>query len=330
MNSKIVAKVITFAVSIALIAGATLLVFQRQFVVDQLTVWTYEPTQQIQSITDRTAFTSHGTFIFYATTPTVATQETFNQGCPRQEVGSPILGCFTGEGKIYIYDITNDQLEGMEEVTAAHEMLHAVWVRLGQAERDSLSLELTAAYESLNDPDLDERMAYYERTEPGETINELHSILGTEVRGLSSTLETHYARYFERAVVLGFHDSYDSVYDQLYGRADELYGLMNMLSASITSRLSAYNADSAQLSAEIASFNTRAQTGDFATLSQFNAERAVLLSRSSALEAERAAINSDIATYNDYHKEYENISEQIDVLNQSIDSFTSIDDSPSL
>lgn len=329
-NGNVVVKSIVFALSIAAIAFATWLFLNRQYVVDQLTVWSYEPTAAVQAVNDRAAFTREGNFLFYATQPVLTTQEEFNTGCPRQEVGSPILGCYTGEGRIYIYDITDPRLDGMEEVTAAHEMLHAVWARLSKKAQEALTNQLTTAYAEINDADLTERMEYYERTEPGEFVNELHSILGTEFAALSPELEAHYAKYFDRSAILALHDSYSSVYDALYARADELYAEMNTLSTSIEDRLSVYNQESAQLSADIAVFNARAASGDFTSTAQFYSERAVLVSRSNELESDRTEINNDINAFNDLQKEYEDIAAQIEVLNDSIDSFTTIDTSPSL
>lgn len=302
----------------------------RQQVLDQLSVWTYEPTAAIQGIQQRTGMTDKGRFIFYATQPAIENQSTFNKNCPRQEAGSPILGCYTTDDHIYIYDLTNAELDGMEEVTAAHEMLHAVWSRMSVAQRTQLGDELTATYNKLNDEELKTRMDYYQRTEPGEFTNELHSILGTEVADLGPSLESYYNQYFSRSDVLSLHAKYSSVYKKLYDRADELYKAMDDLSVSIESRSKNYDAASEKLSSDINNFNTRADNGSFTSNTQFYQERSALIARSNALEAERVAINDAIDQYNAYHAEYTKISDQIEVLNQSIDSFKQIDKTPSV
>ncbi len=323
-------KVVSVTFSAALIVSAAWLILNRQFVYDQLSVWSYTPSSAIQTIDTRVTFTEKGSFLFYATQPIVASQEEFNKSCPRQEVGSPILGCYTGDGKIYIYDITNEKLDGMEEVTAAHEMLHAVWQRLSQADKDRLSTQLKAVYATIDDEELHSRMDYYERTEPGEAMNELHSILGTEQAQLSPELEAHYAQYFDRKAVLTLYNDYNSQYKQLTSRADELYAVMDTLGKSIQTRLGNYDTASKQLSADIASFNARADAGEFSSTYQFNIERSALLSRSDQLELDRQSVNADVDTYNGYHTEYETIAAQLELLNQSIDSFRTIDQTPSL
>ena len=322
--------IVSFILSALFIVTAWWVFTNRQHLLDQMTIWSYEPSGNVAAISDRVAFTDKGKFAFYATKPEVSDQASFNTQCPRQEVGSPILGCYTGEDRIYIYDITNEELDGMEEVTAAHEMLHAVWVRTSESDKKSLEKQLRAAYASIDDAELKERMDYYERTEPGEFINELHSILGTEEVNLSSELQAYYNKFFDRGKVLALHQNYDSHYKALYARANELYPLMESLSASIDTRSTSYDLAAKQLSADITAFNTRASNGSFTSMSQFNSQRASLVSRSNALEAERTGINNDIATYDKYYSEYEEISKQIEVLNDSIDSYNQIDAGPSV
>jgi len=323
-------SIVAFVLSGIFIVLATWLFFNRQFVLDQFSVWSYTPSSQVEAISSKVGFTKDGQFVFYATKPEVASHETFNQECPRQETGSPILGCYTTNDRIYIYDLTNEQLNGMEEVTAAHEMLHAVWYRTSSEEKATLTEQLKAAYGKVDDASLKTRMEYYERTEPGEFANELHSILGTEVHSLGEPLESYYAKFFDRQATLALHDKYSDVYQALYARADELYANMQELSTTIQSESKSYDAAAVQLSTDISSFNDRARSGAFTSQAQFNAERAALIRRSNALNEDRVKINARIATYNTYYNEYQEIAKQVEVLNDSIDSYSQIDEGPSV
>jgi len=325
-----VGSIIAFVVSGLFVLLAVWVFLNRQFILDQLAVWSYTPSSSVASITERVGFTDKGEFIFYATKPEVAAQDSFNTKCPRQETGSPILGCYTTDDRIYVYDLTNKQLAGMEEVTAAHEMLHAVWYRTSAEDKEKLTAQLKAAYAKLDTGELKDRMDYYERTEPGEFVNELHSILGTEVTKLDPALEAYYNQFFDRKTVLELHQQYSSVYNKLYDRADELYGKMDALATSIETRSSEYERAVTKLSADINSFNARANSGSFQSQSQFNNERASLIQRTNALDAERNAINKSISTYNTYYNEYQEIASQIEVLNDSIDSFKKIEQTPSV
>lgn len=330
MKTSRTGSIVAFVFSGLFVVAALWLFFNRQYAQDWLAVQSYTPSSEIVAINEKAQFTEKGNFIFYATQPRIASQEVFNKECPRREAASPILGCYTNEDRIYVYNLTNDQLDGMEEVTAVHEMLHAVWYRMSKDEQQKLTTELQAAYEKLNDPELKIRMDYYERTEPGEFANELHAILGTEVSSLSPELEQYYSQYFNRDAVLKLHQQYKAVYDKLTARANSLYASMQTLSSSIQSRSTAYDAAAEQLTADINSFNTRARSGEFSSQSQFNAERTALIRRTAALEAERNSLNKDIATYSTYYDEYQEISKQIELLNDSIDSFKEIEKAPSV
>ena len=322
---------IAFALSIITVGFAIWLFANRQYALDQVTVWSYQPSASIEALDNKVQFTDKGQFTFYATKPVVASSNEFNGKCPRQEEGSPILGCYTAEDRIYVFDVTNEQLDGMKEVTAAHEMLHAVWKRMSADDQERIGKLLTAAYDKNASPELRERMAYYQRTEPDAITNELHSILGTEMSDLGPELESYYSQYFKnRQVVLDLHAKYSAVYTALYTRADTLYAQLQALADSIEKRSTAYDGSITQLSNDINSFNSRAANDGFSSASQFNAERSVLVVRSNQLDSERAGINNDISTYDTMYKEYETIASQIELLNKSVDSFKSLDETPTL
>ena len=319
-------------VSIALFAAAGFLLLNQQYVKDQIVVWAYTPSSAIRTIEGRIDMTPKGQFHFYATQPTVDSSEKFNQDCPRQEVASPILGCYTSDHRIYIYDITNEQLDGIEEVTAAHEMLHAAWERMSSGDQARVGALLRAEYQKhTDDSGLVERMEYYERTEPGQFENELHSILGTEIKDLGSELQKYYAQYFkDRQKVIVLHGKYDAVFTELRTKTDTLYGELTALGQSIESRTKQYNADVQQLSIDIDSFNSRANSGEFSSLAEFNRERSALVSRSNQIDSSRAAISADIETYNTRYADYQQLISQLEVLNKSIDSIKDLQPAPSV
>lgn len=312
--------VVALLASLVIFGFAGWVLLDRQYVNDQIIVWSFKPSDSVKALEARVDFTDQGKFDFYATQPTVAAAADFNKGCPRQEVGNPILGCY-GLGKIYVYNITNPQLDGIEEVTAAHETLHAIWERTSPAEQQRLGTLLRADYNRLADSELKTRMDYYSRTEPGEFENELHSIIGTEMTGISPELETYYAQFFkDRSKVLAFHTQYESVFNTLTTQSDDLYQQLVTLGKSIEARSIQYNADTKQLSADMDSFNSRAQTSGFSSQDQFNRERSALVSRSNQLETDQVSINNDVATYNKLYAQYDALGKQIQLLNASLDS----------
>jgi hypothetical protein len=325
-----VGTIITVVLSAAIFVIAGWLCLNRQYAMDQVSVWAYQAPVEVQAIEERLELADKGRFYFYASHPEIADAESFNANCPRREIGSPILGCY-GMGRMYIYDITNPKLAGIEEVTAAHEMLHAAWDRLSSDEQKRVSDLLEEVYADLAAGELKERMDYYARTEPGQLYNELHSIIGTEVTDIGEGLEAYYKQYFEdRTVILGFHAQYNSVFKSLQSQAETLYNELSELGVSITTRTTQYNADSAQLSNDIEDFNARANSNGFESLDQFYQERAALVARSNQLLNERDAINADISLYNSKYEQYQSVAIQIESLNKSIDSIEALDPSPTL
>jgi chaperonin cofactor prefoldin len=317
--------------SIAILGIATFILLNQQYVKDQVTVWSYKPTSNIQALEKNIDFTDKGKFNFYAQQPEVDGSDAFNKNCQRQEVGNPILGCYLSS-RIYVFDVTNTQLDGIEEVTAAHETLHAVWERMSDGDRAHVSTLLEAEYAKLGDnTDLTQRMDYYKRAEPGQFDNELHSILGTEIPNLGPELEAHYKEYFnDRQKIVDYHTKYAAVFTGLKSQSDSLYNELTTLGSSIESRSKQYDTDVKQLSADISAFNTRADNGDFSSINQFKSERAALLARSNQLDADRASISADIDTYNAKYAQYQKVSSEIEALNKSIDSIKDLQPAPSV
>jgi hypothetical protein len=195
----------------------------RQYVVDQVSVWQYHPNNAVTQLAVRSGMSDTGKFYFFASQPAIEEADTFNKDCGRKEESTAILGCYDGKN-IYIYNVTNTQLDGIKETTAAHEMLHAAYARMSVGEKQTVDALLEAEYNKLkNDKEFAERMAFYARTEPGERDNELHSVIGTEVASISPALEAHYKEYFsDRRKVLALHDNYASVFAGLQAKGDAL------------------------------------------------------------------------------------------------------------
>jgi uncharacterized coiled-coil DUF342 family protein len=314
---------IAIVITIAVLSAAGWVVLNRQYVLDQLDFWSYKPTTAVVSIADRAGLSNQGKFYLYASRADIETAAQFNLNCVRQEAGNAILGCYANKN-IYIYDITNAQLNGVEEVTAAHEMLHAIWDRMADVDKKTIGDLLIAQYTKLNDPALNARMAYYDRTEPGQKINELHSILGTEYPNLSPELEAHYAKYFsDRSKVVTLHSSYEAVFNSLKKQGNTLKTQIDSLKTSINSKTEQYNNEVASINDDTTALKNSQASVDRTSQSQvnaYNAKRQSLLDRISALDALRTEINNQTDTYNTAVTEYNKIVVTTNDLNKSLDS----------
>lgn len=321
-----VASLVVTFISVAL---TLFLVVNRQAVIDQVTVWQYQPSAEIAAFAERSGMNDRGRFIFYASQPNLEGTQAFNAKCSRIEQSTAVLGCYDGRN-IFVYDVPNEKLDGIREVTSAHEMLHAAYLRLNEEQKQKVDALVEAEYKTLqNDAKFAERMAFYARTEPGERDNELHSIIGTEVTAISPELEKHYANYFtDRTKVVALHAQYASVFASLQARGDELSAQLTALADSIEASVSRYNSDVQRLNNDIADFNARANSGSFGSQEEFEKERSALIARANELDRLRRSVNDMQAQYEALRIELEAIASQSDALNRSIDS--SLAPAPSL
>jgi hypothetical protein len=290
-----VASGLSTVVAAAVVFGGIYLVQHPQPIIDQVTVWQYEPTPAVAGHVERLGLTEHGRFLYYASQPSIETSTAFAANCPAHEgeEGFGILGCYRPANKtIYLYDVTDERLDGTEEITAAHEMLHAAWDRLGDDERARLTSLLETEYDNHStDTAFAERMAIYARIEPGEHANELHSILGTEVAALGPELEEYYAKYFtDRASVTSLHAAANAVFVDLKKRSDDLVAAMNALRTEIESDYARYTAGTDALNRDVSDFNTRVHANSPEEFRKLEAERDELISRKAELDALYASI----------------------------------------
>lgn len=292
-----------------------------QFLLDAVRYYQYHPDVSIESFAVDSGMNDRGTFLFYASQPSLESAATFNGKCGKTEATTAILGCYNGQD-IYIYNVTDARITNVREVTAAHEMLHAAYARLNSSDKQKINQLLEAEYTALKDnKSLADRIAFYDRTEPGERDNELHSVIGTEIKDISPELETYYKRYFgDRSKVVALHAQYSAVFESLQKQADDLTSRINSLAESIKSQSAEYNTEANDVEHAIGAFNTRAQQGDFKNQAQFSAERQALVARTTALETMRVKVNDTIAEYNQRVSELNSIATQTEELNHSLDS----------
>lgn len=317
-NWPIKIAAIAFVV-LLVIPGALLLNLQN--IVDRFTVLNFEPTAAVQQLSERSQFTNHGEFLFLASQPILDGTQTFNDICRQnKEYKISILGCYADK-KIYIYDIDDDRLDGVREVTAAHEMLHAAYDRLSVAERNRLSQLLQVEYEKNQSEDLAERVKYYEQNQPGQFYNELHSIVGTEFANISEELEGYYSTYFaDRSIIVGLYEKYQGTLKGLQNTLDRLSAEMAAQRELIAQLSSEYSSDVVKLNQDIETFNSRAQSGYYSSQNQFYRDRQNLVSRSNGLSVKQSQVISLINEYNEKVKEYNEYSTVVNDLHESIDS----------
>ncbi|HUC95594.1 MAG TPA: hypothetical protein VMR76_01375 [Candidatus Saccharimonadia bacterium] len=189
----------------------------RYWFYDEYRLFGYHPPSAVVSIANQDELTPYARTLFYVYHPDLEDKTQFNQNC-RVTNQAIVLGCTVIGRGIYLYNIKDPTLNGIEQVTAAYEMLHVAYSRLSTSERNKIDSLVIATYNkvSVNDPELRAEYQSYLKTEgQGAIDNEMHSTLGTEITNLPPALEQYYNKYFiNRSVILSYFSQYQSLFTQ--------------------------------------------------------------------------------------------------------------------
>ena len=194
-----------------LVLSIVFVVFRSQEIRDWWVLRGYVPSARVEKIGTETTMTDYARNLFYVHNPQIEPSNKFNLDCTIAEA-SIVLGCYNGTG-IFIYEVTDARLAGVQEVTAAHEMLHAGYDRLSDKERERVDILTAREMAKITDERLRTVIASYRSRDANIVPNELHSILGTEVRNIDPELETYYKKYFtNRSAVVALSEKYEQVF----------------------------------------------------------------------------------------------------------------------
>ncbi len=274
--------------------------FNWQWVMDFYRGMNYQPAGEMARIMKDLKLTERGEFLFKASQPELDESGEFNRTCLTDAGESAVLGCYTND-TIHVYNITDAELDGIRELTTAHELLHANYARMSEEEKKALVEPLTRTFEA-NQGFLGEETDLYDTSQKQE---ELYVRAGTEVADLPAELEAHYAEIFtNQDMVVAYYNKYISVFRELEAELEALEAEIAASSAEIKTRMANYEAGLAQLNADIVSFNSCAETAGCFTQAEFDSVRAGLIGREEALDAEYEVLNSLIDTHNAKVEQY--------------------------
>ena len=322
-----------FAVLFSFLAlsAATFIILNKQYVIDQVNVWQYKPNSRAEELIDRTGFNDHGRFLFYASRPSIEDPEHFNQECQKKEAGSSVLGCYSGK-RVYVYNVKDERLDGVKVVTAVHETLHAAYDRLSEKEKNEVNKMVEKEFKRhSDDAELQARMGYYKRNQPGTRDNELHSILGSEYPNLIPELEEYYKRYFkDRNMVVKEHEKYSGRINNIKNQYEDSRKRLEDMSRRINAESKVYKDKVSQLNADVDNFNERALGGKFSSQNEFNARRDSLIYRSDQIENMRQRLQDESKEYEQERQKYNSLVDESNQMMQALDSTKNLAPSPSL
>ena len=270
---------------------------------DEFTAIGYEPSSELDEIVSDLRLTSKGMRVFKATRAELQEADAFNESCPNADSNYYVLGCYNHD-QIYVYNIKHRELPGIRQSTLAHEILHAVWARMSNRERDELKSSLDSVYAS--NEDLAEHLKLYNED---SFYDELHSIAGTQIdkSQMPPVLAAHYAKYFEKqSKVYDFFADYNNRFKAIRTRLEELEKIIAEKRASYEEFLKTYEADNAKLSQDIADFNERSRStsNGFSTIEEWQLKRQELADRQAEMSKRYSELLERITEINKYINEY--------------------------
>jgi len=231
--SSITRRIVSLLCSLALLLGGAWLVLNRQAVLDWWRLSQYTPPAEVKQLADEDTMIGQGRTLFYVSQPEILASADFNKSCSAKGEQTIVLGCYKLQ-HIALYNVTDQRLSGVKEVTAAHEMLHAAYERLSDAGKSRANTLLRPVIDGMKDQRILELIRLYNQQEPGELYNEMHSILGTEYANLTPELETYYTQYFsDRQRIVAYANQYQAVFTDSQNKLDAYDKQLTVLKVQI-------------------------------------------------------------------------------------------------
>ncbi len=309
------------ALSIVLLVGLIFATLNARALEDWFKLRNYNPPPRVVSLATEDTMTNRARHIFYVNHPDIVNSSgSFRQVCPTAEQ-TIVLGCYHSDQRgIYIYNVQDSRLNGVLEVTAAHEMLHGAYDRLSHDDKLRINNLLTNYYNNdLQDQRIIDDINSYKKTEPDQLVNEMHSIFGTEAPSLPPELESYYKQYFQnRQSVVRFADQYESVFDQNQKQLDNLRQQIEQLKSELNTDKATIDNEQTALIAE------RRRMQDLLNSGQVNEYNAAVDSYNARLEN----LQNLISSYNSRVNQLNDLVDQYNILAQTQESlYKSLDTS---
>ncbi len=294
--------------------------WQRWNVVDAIKLYHYQAPSQVVNLSTETTMTTYARHVFYVNHPQVQNKSDFNLSCKSYGEQTIVLGCYhPNQNGIFVYAVNDSRLNGVQQVTAAHEMLHAAYDRLSTSERSHVDAMLLDYYaHDLHDQRILDTIASYKKTEPRDVVNEMHSVFGTEATNLPAPLENYYKRYFtNRAVVVALANSYQAEFTsrQQAVASDDLQ--LKTIKAQVDANNRSLTVQHAALETQLAEMNAERSSGNIAA---YNANVAVYNTGITSYNQLVDQTSQLIASYNQLLVARNKLALEVNQLDQAISS----------
>lgn len=308
------AGILTVLILLATLAGS--FVF-RQDAYDWYLLRNYSPDSEVAALADETTMTDRARKIFYVNRPMIADRADFNTHCQQNEQ-SIVLGCYQSYQRgIFLFDVQDDRLNGVKEVTAAHEMLHAAYDRLNKTEKDKLNSWLEAAFKQVSNARIKESIERYRQDDPSVVDNELHSILGSEQRTLPKELEDYYKRYFkDRLQVVSYSEQYEQAFIDRRNAVRDYDAKLQVMKKTIDDLSTSLSQESSSINAERNELNQLRRTD----VAKYNSMVDGYNKRVGGYNNQITELESMVSSYNDTVQKRNSVASEEADLVESMDS----------
>lgn len=303
----------------ALLAGLVAFVEQQQ-IRDWWRLRSYTPPAAVQALARDTTMNDTARTIFYVTHPKIESKTAFNGSCPNSDEKTIVLGCYRrAQQSIFVLGVSDARLQGVEQVTAAHEMLHAAYDRLSASDKKYVNGLLEDYYgHDLHDQRILDTIASYKKSEPNDVVNEMHSIFGTEVANLPAPLEKYYARYFtDRHKIAQYAVRYQQAFTSRKAAVEKYDAQLASLKRQITANEASLDTQFRQLTAAQAQLEAYRNERNY---DAYNAGVAGYNAQVNAYNAQAEDTRNLIAQYNQIVKARNAIAAEESELVHAIDS----------
>ncbi len=308
------ARIFPLTIGLLVVAASVLAVLNRQSLEDWWKLRGYQPPADVARLASQDTMNSYTRHLFYLNKPQLlGTVTSFRRHCPENK-NTIVLGCYhQGQNGIFIYNVSDPALAGVQQVTAAHEVLHSVYARLNSKDRAQLDSELENFYKhDLHNQRIQSEIKLYQKTEPHDVMDEMSCTFGTEVAKLPAPLEAYYKRFFtNRAAIVAYEQRYE---------------------AAFTSRQNTIKSDDAQLATMKAQIDSQ-EAALTALLKKIDVDQNRLDSllatgQNAAYNAAVPGYNSEIDTYNagveGLHSSINSYNQLVDTRNQVSGQLTTL------
>lgn len=316
---KTVKRVSSVVLSVLFLTIPLVAFTQRQALYDWLRLRNYTPPAAVSQLAAVVTMTDKAQHLFYINHPQLINQATeFRQACPQDEQ-TIVLGCYLSSQRgISIYDVSDARLTGVQQVTAAHEMLHAAYDRLNAKDKKYIDGLLEAYYSAQTNQRIKDTIDAYKKSEPDNLVNEMHSIFGTEIASLPKPLEDYYKQYFaDRSKVVALSASYEAEFSGRLAKIKNYDQQLSSLKQSINGQQAGLEEQLPQLEAERQRLNN---LRDSENISAYNAAVPGFNAQIEAYNKGVDKLRRDVQTYNSLVEVRNNLATELRALDSAIDT----------